>query len=188
MDAIKQLENKIHKAKIKEEVIKKTLKNDFFTLVRQVLENKNIKALYWTQYTPYFNDGEPCVFRVNDLCCVVDKQFLEIEERYRKFIGTLPNKKAVQTSSFFYHVGTDDDDVELEIKNYSHISILKNINQFAKEEKNMSTIFLMAKLSELMTEDYFEKVLLETIGDHSKITISNIENNMEVNIESYEHD
>lgn len=22
----------------------------------------------WTQYTPYFNDGEPCVFSVGDLC------------------------------------------------------------------------------------------------------------------------
>lgn len=24
------------------------------------------KQLMWAQYTPYFNDGEPCVFRVND--------------------------------------------------------------------------------------------------------------------------
>jgi hypothetical protein len=27
----------------------------------------NVKAIGWTQYTPYFNDGEPCVFSVNDL-------------------------------------------------------------------------------------------------------------------------
>src|SRR5262245_41017142 len=24
------------------------------------------QAIRWTQYTPYFNDGEPCVFSVND--------------------------------------------------------------------------------------------------------------------------
>jgi hypothetical protein len=26
-----------------------------------------IKAFGWTQYTPYFNDGAPCEFRVNDV-------------------------------------------------------------------------------------------------------------------------
>jgi hypothetical protein len=24
------------------------------------------KAIYWTQYAPHFNDGEPCVFHVHD--------------------------------------------------------------------------------------------------------------------------
>lgn len=26
----------------------------------------NVKAVAWTQYAPYFNDGEPCTFSVND--------------------------------------------------------------------------------------------------------------------------
>jgi hypothetical protein len=30
-------------------------------------EHPDVKAIGWTQYTPYFNDGEPCVFGVNDL-------------------------------------------------------------------------------------------------------------------------
>lgn len=28
--------------------------------------NTNVTAVVWTQYTPYFNDGDTCVFRVND--------------------------------------------------------------------------------------------------------------------------
>lgn len=28
-------------------------------------DHPEIKALKWTQYTPYFNDGEPCVFSVS---------------------------------------------------------------------------------------------------------------------------
>jgi hypothetical protein len=28
-------------------------------------EHPSVKALGWTQYTPYFNDGEECVFSVN---------------------------------------------------------------------------------------------------------------------------
>jgi hypothetical protein len=29
-------------------------------------KNPSIKAVIWTQYAPYFNDGEPCVFSVYD--------------------------------------------------------------------------------------------------------------------------
>lgn len=29
--------------------------------------NPNVTCLTWTQYTPYFNDGETCYFRVGDL-------------------------------------------------------------------------------------------------------------------------
>lgn len=30
-------------------------------------EYPEIKAITWTQYTPYFNDGDPCVFHPNDI-------------------------------------------------------------------------------------------------------------------------
>ena len=30
-------------------------------------ENPKIAAITWTQYTPFFNDGEPCTFRIGDL-------------------------------------------------------------------------------------------------------------------------
>lgn len=33
----------------------------------------NLKSITWTQYTPYFNDGEPCYFSVNN-----DMQFLPV--------------------------------------------------------------------------------------------------------------
>lgn len=33
---------------------------DFF------VANPQIESIYWTQYTPYFNDGDICRFRIND--------------------------------------------------------------------------------------------------------------------------
>lgn len=41
-------------------MFKESLKS-FFEL------NPGINALRWTQYTPYFNDGDACVFGVNDV-------------------------------------------------------------------------------------------------------------------------
>lgn len=33
-----------------------------------------VHAIYWMQYTPYFNDGEACEFSVNDPCIALKKQ------------------------------------------------------------------------------------------------------------------
>lgn len=35
-------------------------------LIRAVLNDPTMHSFGWTQYTPYFNDGEPCVFGVNE--------------------------------------------------------------------------------------------------------------------------
>lgn len=39
--------------------------SDLEPLIRDVLDDDEFYAFGWTQYTPYFNDGEPCVFRVH---------------------------------------------------------------------------------------------------------------------------
>ena len=39
----------------------RTAFKDFFDV------NPNIEMIAWTQYTPFFNDGDPCVFRVADM-------------------------------------------------------------------------------------------------------------------------
>ena len=44
------------------EGILKKFVSEFFT------SHPEIKRLGWTQYTPYFNDGEPCIFRVGEVC------------------------------------------------------------------------------------------------------------------------
>lgn len=39
-----------------------------------------IKSLQWTQYTPYFNDGEECIFSVNDIYYNINRNFGKTEE------------------------------------------------------------------------------------------------------------
>lgn len=39
-------------------------------------KHPSIDSVYWTQYTPYFNDGDPCYFRMNEY----DVEFLEDDE------------------------------------------------------------------------------------------------------------
>lgn len=36
---------------------------EFLAILQPVLDDPTISAVCWKQYTPYFNDGDPCVFR-----------------------------------------------------------------------------------------------------------------------------
>jgi len=48
---------------------KNSLRELFNTLFESDEQMTNIR---WTQYTPHFNDGEPCVFRINTITVKMD--------------------------------------------------------------------------------------------------------------------
>lgn len=60
-------------------------------------KHQNLKEVRWTQYTPYFNDGEECTFRSNhewaDIIGVdgeldySSKEYKEIKENIREFLS-----------------------------------------------------------------------------------------------------
>ena len=69
LQVLKEIQNE-HTKILKEmkEKVQKELKpvlQDFMN------SHSNIKAIGWTQYTPYFNDGDECIFRVGDLVATV---------------------------------------------------------------------------------------------------------------------
>jgi hypothetical protein len=42
------------------------MKGEFTKLTKAFFEETGIQAIVWTQYTPYFNDGEECTFSVHE--------------------------------------------------------------------------------------------------------------------------
>ena len=40
--------------------------------IKSIFEKTQIKAIYWTQYTPYFNDGEECIFGIQSILVSTD--------------------------------------------------------------------------------------------------------------------
>lgn len=52
-------------SKIKEELSSK-IKDSFHSIAKELFViYPDLKSFGWSQYTPYFNDGEPCEFRTN---------------------------------------------------------------------------------------------------------------------------
>lgn len=55
------------------EVIKKEYQQRGEKEIRRALsgflnEFPEVSSIHWQQFTPYFNDGEPCVFNVHEIC------------------------------------------------------------------------------------------------------------------------
>lgn len=57
-------------------------------------EHPIIEEINWTQYTPYFNDGDTCEFGVNEPDVIfVDEDADEIDDRYEHLERDLKNKQ-----------------------------------------------------------------------------------------------
>lgn len=58
------VENYNNQVKTMQDQMQTAMKDLFKTFFA---ENPQVKELVWTQYTPYFNDGDECIFLVNDM-------------------------------------------------------------------------------------------------------------------------
>lgn len=136
-------------------------------LFQAVLDDPLIASFGWTQYTPYFNDGDPCTFRVG-------------EAWFRTVSDT-----------------TLDDDEELGVNGYSKHPVLGEIErEYAGTYPNRqvtsetytgeheSTFRACLALSSALESDAFDDVLLEAFGDHARVVVSR----EGIDVEFYEHD
>ena len=85
-DALEQFQIKMtdaqnRMARLKDEIYKETdaafsdIFSEFFTAF------PNIKTIHWTQYTPYFADGDECIFNIGEIY-FSDKDHTELEGTY----------------------------------------------------------------------------------------------------------
>lgn len=71
---MKAFHDKVKAAREELNVVAKKQFKEFSTQLFDI--HPNLELFGWTQYTPYFNDGDECIFGVND-CFVVMKNQLE---------------------------------------------------------------------------------------------------------------
>lgn len=117
-----------------------------------------VNSVGWTQYTPYFNDGDTCIFRVN---CDIDYILINGEDAHdSEFRGRL-NKTEYKINPL---TGKYEKDVNL---NYDEV-----LGDFANE-----FVDLINSLP--------EEVLEEAFGDHCQVTLHK---GGEIKVDSCEHD
>jgi hypothetical protein len=134
---------------------------EFAPLMQAVLDDPLIEEFGWHQYTPYFNDGDPCVFSA-----------------YGAWVHT-----AEKTDS-------DIDDEEQQLDYHPVIGIKRwdeKSRSYArvKQTPEHSAAYNRVKeLSDAIEGGHFDDVLLDAFGDHAMVIVKKDS----ITVEFYEHD
>jgi hypothetical protein len=152
--------------KIREDLKKaeKSASKDIMNLLKELMVNNPLIAgIRWTQYTPHFNDGEPCEFSIND-------------PEFKFNLGApikLEDEEDVYNNEGWYDDYNIDDDF---FEKRSDIMNHKEIIACKKGLKDIQTVFEKLRGMEDTMESMF--------GDHMQITVTADG----VETEEYDHD
>lgn len=140
--------------------------SDLEPVLRAVLADEEIVSFGWTQYTPYFNDGDRCVFGLGE-----------------PWFRTTADDPRDEDSD------EDDEDVlmlsmhpTLAPERYDRVS-----RQVVRVERDAETIERYARcqaLGDALETGEFDDVLLDAFGDHAHVRISR----SGIVVDEYRHD
>jgi hypothetical protein len=148
-------------------------------LLRAVIDDPEIHSFGWQQYTPYFNDGEPCVFRVYDPWFVTNAD-----------AATL----TIDSDGYIHDFEQD----EYQVSYSDHPSLGQQAWTWSGHWPDRVKVYgeytgtnkacyeRCRALSDAFDSDAFDDVLLTAFGDHCKVTFSRAK--MTFVVDSYEHD
>jgi predicted RNase H-like nuclease (RuvC/YqgF family) len=182
------LKKKISKAQKQIEKLKDQLVDDSQTLFtascREIFEkNPDFNSFSWTQYTPYWNDGDSCEFSAN-----TDYLYIDDEEKESSFYNAeLDFKELKQKEKTIKNLLAEidklkkqgkEDDWEIKHKQ-SRIEELNKLN-LEKTEKRFNLLKDIDDLLKNIDQDTLEKMF----GDHVKVLVTKDG----IDVEQYEHD
>jgi hypothetical protein len=135
-------EQKALRAKFQE-----TAQSLFKETTKQFFDNNPaVTAIHWTQYTPYFNDGETCVFSVGEVYFTnANSEQMEDITRWGEYEGEDEEVWSETSWGFKYHKD----------KNYEGV--------------NLDDV---AKFSALVSGYEMQEVMQEMFGDHVRVIAS----------------
>ncbi len=137
-------------------------------------------AVEWAQYTPYFNDGDPCIFRLND--------------PYFRFVDMDPDIGMWDLfSSWNIYSMQDAPELPMVVAkkyNWQTKQYEEHMVTAKKPVPKMGYSEAQAIAAHEFQRNFFdmEEIFFEVIGDHSKITARPVDGGIELDVESYDHD
>lgn len=132
----------------------------------------HIEAIRWSQYTPYFQDGDPCEFGVN-----------ELEFKFSEELSGAGDRAANKTRLENY----DDSDF-YGFGEYSDNDLTKFLNE-RTDILNFKDIKLVEDVVNAITEIHetlseMDDILKSVLGDHVQVTVTR----EGIETEEYEHE
>jgi hypothetical protein len=146
-ETVEEKNNRIKKFKEEQQDF---IKNHFSNFMKLFFEAcPSVKAVMWCQYTPYFNDGEPCVFGLGT-------------------ISFIPKTEKEKETGVLETLEQEDEDPQNYYEEYGH-EIWKDAEHTAKysPEISLEEAKNLSELRILLTS--LKEYLKTTFGDHTFI-------------------
>jgi len=137
---------------------------EFLAAIDSILAVPGVAAVGWNQYTPYFNDGEPCEFSIGSVAVRLDPEYFnlsdeDVEEFEDDEAWGFPDDGAWATDyGLFSYID----------KNLSYSSGLYDDANRRFEINGVSTLPIKEALK-VWNAGAFESVALENFGDHALV-------------------
>jgi hypothetical protein len=159
----KQIKEARKKIKVEAQSIIKGVFDEFFE------KHPNVYAIGWTQYTPYWQDGEECTFRVNEIKLFLSKDSQEEDEDdYHE-----GDQELLRDRAYYAKDGDQEELAKIDAK----IAQAGGIDAYKAIVKDFGVV---TKILEAIENEYMEMLY----GDH----VSVLYTKKGVKVEEYDHE
>ncbi len=131
-----------------------------------------VKEIKWRQYTPYFNDGEPCEFGVNEL-----NGFFGTDDEC-EYEGSLPSYSIDEVVEYRKN-GINDNWSDWQKEYYP-----KKSKEYPADTDRLQSLNTDFRQLNSLVMAIPEDIMLDLFGDHSEITVTK----EGIDVEEYDHD
>ncbi len=151
---------------------------DLSPLIQAVLDDDGIACFGWTQYIPYFNDGDPCEFSVGEVWAARPEDLPDAVTDDPDYFD-----KSSLSISYSRHLGTYDggDWIDNPGTDTGFPRILVGATYVGPDQARYDRC---QALADAIDSGAFDDVLLEAFGDHAEITVKRDG----IQVEFYAHD
>lgn len=154
---------------------------EFAWLLEAVLTDPIILGVAWTQYTPYYNDGDPCRFSVGDIYLSLKESSSpeDYDYSWQEYEAEYNNR---------YWLNDWDEEFQTRIGRLNRKWDAGSWSWEGDPDKlpNPSLFKAYHALCEPINKREFHNVLLDLFGDHAIIIVDKASG--KIIIEGYEHD
>lgn len=123
-------------------------------LIRALLDDETILSFGWSQYTPYFMDGDPCIFSANELWVKTAEDATPSEDEEDE------DNEGLDSYSVDNHPTLGEREYDYRTQEYG-----------AYVGSNEARYDNCHALDGAIQSGHFDNVLLEAFGDHAEITV-----------------